>query len=206
MRLDRRTVVLRFERPCAPCPDGEYALRGGICWPTVVDDSGRMEGFAVCLGRQVASGVAYVLAQRPFVVVDHVTDKAGRIEFEGLSTWFNDCWAQYFCDLYAWRQPWETNRRYLLQVIKSAMIQPKPHLIELDWDDDASARLVVAEQDSLGRLAYEPDSDLARQLGQYSVAPPQVRDRFPAVHALTCALFALETAVPRDPKTGEARA
>lgn len=199
MILDRRTAVLRFVQGDCPPPDGEYALRGGICWPAIVEHStGRMEGFALMAGRHVLSRVTYILAQTPFVCVDHVQDGKGAIQFQGLSTWFVDAWATWFADSYAWKQPWETCRRYLRQVLQSPMIEPKPHFIELDWDDDDDARAIVYEAEATGRLRYEGDSPLHHAMMEFGVAEPTERDRFPAVHALTCALFSLETATPQQ--------
>lgn len=198
MHLARRTSVLRFAPgPGAP-PDGEYTLRGGVCWPIVVDPAdGRMVGFALVAARSVRDGVTYVLAQTEFVCVDHVQDASGRILFAGLSTWLNDGWNSWFCDTYCWHQPWETNRRYLRQVLDSPMIAPKPHFVELDWDDDEDARAAIYEAEAQGRLAYEAQSPLHLALLDYGVALPADRDRFPAVQALTCALFGLEQATPR---------
>lgn len=198
MNLPRRTSVLRFAAGNGAPPDGEYCLRGGVCWPVIVDKaSGRMEGFALVAGREVKSRSTYILAQTPFVCVDHVHDAAGRIQFQGLSTWFVDAWAQWFAEVYAWKQPFETNRRYLIQVLRSEMIQPKPRFVELDWDDDDDARAMIYETEAMGRLIYPRDSTLHRALLEFSVAVPTDRDRFPAVQALTCALHGLEAATPR---------
>jgi hypothetical protein len=103
-----------------------------------------MQGFALVCGRRVADGITYVLSERAFVTVDHVQDDAGRIQFEGLSTWFVDAWAQWFAAVYAWKQPWETNRRYLLQVLRSEMIQPKPQPV-LQRHNPPRLRLAAVE-------------------------------------------------------------
>jgi hypothetical protein len=199
MNLARRTSVLRFAAGDVRPPDGEYCCRGGICWPVIVDrEGGRMEGFALMAGRHVKTGGTYILAQTPFVCIDHVQDSAGVIQYRGLSTWFVDAWAMWYADAYCWRQPWETNRRYLRQVLESAMIQPKPHLIELDWDRDEDARVIVEEAEATGRLVYELDSPLHQSILAYSVADPSARDQFPAVQALTCALHGLESGTPKE--------
>lgn len=198
MDLDRRQSILRFAPGEGGPPDGRYTMRGGICWPIVTDPAtNQMEGFALMAGRHEPTGVVYVVAQRPFVTIDHVQDADGRIRHEGLSTWFVDCWAQWFADLYCWRQPWETNCRHLKQVLDSPMVQPKPHFVELDWADDADARLIVHETEAEDRLVYERESPLHRAIMEYSVADPADRGRFPAVHALTCALYGM-TWVPRE--------
>lgn len=199
MNLKRRTSVLRFAAGADALPDGEYAIRGGVCWPMIVDrDSGRMEGFALVAGRNVKSRMTYILAQTPFVCIDHVQDESGAIQFHGLSTWFVDGWAKWFAETYCWRQPWETNRRYLIQVINSPMIQPKPRFVELDWDENADARAIIYEAEATGRLQYERESLLHHALLAFGVADPADRDRFPAVQALTCALHGLEVATPRE--------
>lgn len=201
MHLDRRTSVLRFAQGDNPPPDGEYALRGGIAWPWIVEpNTARLEGFALLAGQHLPSRTVYILAQTPFVCVDHVQDPDGAIRHRGLSTWFVDGWAQWFGDTYGWHQPWHTCRRYLRQVLDSPMIQPKPHLVELDWDRDDDARAIVSELESTRRLGYPAQSPLHVALLEYAAAQGTERDRFPAVHALTCALFALQTAVPKEPR------
>lgn len=199
---DHGTSVLTFRRvegETSP-PDGEYALRGGICWPICVEPAtGRIEGFAVVAAHHLASHATWVLAQTPWVAIDHVQDRAGAIQYQGLCGWLVESWAQWYADTYAWRQPWHTCRRYLTQMLRSPLIQPKPHLIELEWSRDADARAIVAEIEATGKLKYPAQSPLHVALQEYAAAEPSERDRFPAVHALTCALFALTTATRPTP-------
>ena len=195
MNMKRRTSVLRFAGPYSP-PDGEYVVRGGICWPIMDINAELMQGFALVCGRRVADGITYVLSERAFVSVDHVQDDAGGIQFEGLSTWFVDAWARWFAQVFAWKQPWETNRRYLLQVLRSDLIQPKPQFAELEWTDDRDARYIVDEAEAAGRLRYAAEGPLHLALMAYAVADDADRGKFAAVQALTCALHGLEEVTP----------
>lgn len=200
MRLKDRASVLRFrvsDDSNTP-PDGAYQCRGGICWPIAVDKVGSVRrGFAVMLGLHLDTRRLYLLGQSSFVTVDHVQDDQGRIEFEGLAPWFVDCWARWFADSYGWRQPWETTRRYLSQVLRSQMIQPKPHFIELDWDDDADAVGAVVEADVSGRLVYPAGSEFHKAWIAWAEAEPDERKRMPEVHAVACAVAAMQSVMPR---------
>lgn len=202
MRLSDRASVLRFTGADDACPDGPYHCRGGICWPRPIDKAGSvLQGFAVMCGLHLATRRAYVLAQTPFVAIDHVQDEQGAIQFQGLSTWLIDCWSSWFADTFYWKQPWETNRRYLQQVLRSPMIQPKPHFVALEWAEDSDAWSAVYEAEATDRLRYQAGSPLHVALSEFAAAEPQDKPRFPAVHALTCALFALQSVMPRKERT-----
>jgi hypothetical protein len=212
-QLDKGTVLLRFRSPTDAPPDGEYHMRGGICWPVPdIEAGGGLRGFACLAGMHIPTRCIYVMAQTHFVsiepVVEHETITQGfntsahvvrttRIAHQGLSQWLTNAWAQYYADSYYWHQSPEVNRRYILQVLRSKMIQPKPHLIEVDWDDDQTAYHAILQAEAMKALVYSEGSPLHAQLLEFSVAEPSERAMFPAVHALTACILGMELSPPR---------
>jgi len=169
-------------------PDGEYYVRGGICWPTNVELR-VVTGFAVVAGLHLASGTVYVLDERPFVVIDHVLGGDGLIAHHGCASWLTRAWAKYRADVFYWHQDILTAKRYRLQVIRSANVVPQPQFAEVAWDDDDAARLVVLELEATGRLRYRRESELHNDILACGADP---EGEHPAMHALTCLCAGLD--------------
>jgi len=195
MDLERRTSLLYFPAGSV-APDGEYYLRGGICWP-IAQPGGGIEGFAVLAGEHVKSRVAYAFAERRFQVVDHVPREDGGISYEGIAPWFVRCWAAYFADTFFFHQDEETHRKYLLQVIRSPMIVPEPGFVEAPWGDTGQAIQTLWERIDHGRLKYRRDESVFDELKRFK-ASPGIQPP-PAVWALMCAVAGLD----RYPFRGE---
>ena len=180
--VERKISELFFQKDQA-VPSGEYYLRGGICFPVINDDG--ISGYATMCGKHLGSGVIYVLEEQEFCTIDHIKSQTGRIEFKGLSTWFNDCWTNYFADSYYYHQDYETCKKYRLQVIRSIMINPKPHFIEIKWQDADQAMHTIFEKDMLNQLKYSSKGKIYQEMQEYNATPDE---KYPALHALKCAL------------------
>ncbi|OVE80766.1 hypothetical protein BVY04_05055 [bacterium M21] len=203
MNVDRRTSELRFpkghnlakgnETP----PDGEYWMRGGICWPVFSKALEKYQGFAVMLGWHVETRVMYLLAEQSFLSVEHVTNEEGFIEAPGLCRWLNQAWTDFYGDSYYWHQDYETNRKYLLETVRSPTVQPKPRYVEVEWKEDDDAWLTFWQLESQGKVVYSGASEFSRQLGQFNADDEAKHVEYPALYAMMCGVNGVVGAPPR---------
>lgn len=174
--------------------NGEYYVRGGVCWPVAVrvSDGQSSVGHLVLVGHHLESGRRVVLDECQFVCVDPIVENGG-VAFEGCANWFNSAWTNYFTRYLYWHQDETTHRMYLMQVLRSRMIEPKPGFIEIPWQDDQVAVSVMWKLGNTGQLKIQPDSVLLEQLRRFQavLGRPDMGE-YPAVHALLCALYGME--------------
>jgi hypothetical protein len=196
--------------------DGEYYLRGGICWPVTVRVGSECAavGFVLLIGQNIVTGKRLVFEERSFSCVDPIINTDGRIEFDGVASWFNQVWTSYACRDYYWHQDEQTHKAYLLQVIRSLMIEPKPQFIEVPWQDEEQVtplywkylntdrlKYKAAAHASSGDYAGQDGGELHGQLRQYQLAMGAEKiESFPAVLALMCALAGMERSPWRERK------
>ncbi|MFA5107757.1 MAG: hypothetical protein WC497_05550 [Patescibacteria group bacterium] len=188
---DRNTVILRFGSD-DDVRNGEYYVRGGICWPVAVrnSDGGSAVGHSVVVGFNLQSKLYTVFEDNEFVCVDPIVE-GGRLTFEGVASWFNTCWARYYCRYWYHHQDETTHRTYLMQVVRSKMIEPKPGFIEIPWTDEKAVAPVFWRLVNTKRLKFTSPA-IMDQAGQYQASLGAEMAMFPAVYALTCALVAME--------------
>ena len=79
--IRRGTSTLEFEDHKH---DGEYYIRGGICWPEGAD------GFTILAGQNVDNKNVLIFRQFSFLTVDNVLRPDRSIEYEGLSSFINN--------------------------------------------------------------------------------------------------------------------
>jgi hypothetical protein len=96
--------------------------------------------------------------------VDHILDPSGKIEVEGISGWLNNCYARYLCWTYYRSGADETHRQYLIQVLRSKMIQPAPCFPEVQIFDHADAENVLFTWRTQQKIVMDADSQLHTDL------------------------------------------
>ena len=192
---DRKTSTLFFPDETSE----EYHIRGGLCWavPVATGATPRVEGFACVLALDIRTRIVYVLAERRFVSIDHVIGELGRITHEGVSTFFNSAWHEYFCSTWYYHQCKETTKMYRLQVGRSKMIQPKPQFVHVPWSDDAIAENTVWQMGNRNLLRPEHESETHLAL---KMAPVQIGQVSAPLMALTAGLNGLERFPWREPR------
>ena len=173
--------------------DGEVMqcyMRGGICWPQLTERSDQrdFQGFIVMCGQDIRDGTVYVWEQRHFECIDNIICQ-DVIKYYGIASWLNKVWTNYFARDYYWHQPFELHKRYMLQIIRSEMVAPKPQFIEIDWTDAAEAQMIVWEYVKLGKIVFPMDSEVHREL---NLVKKKEKETSPAVYALQCALTGIE--------------
>jgi len=164
---------------------------GGVCWPIVVGvpSNRKVQGFAVLAGYDAEEGKHYILDQYPFVTVDHCLGEYGIITHKGVGAFFNSCWKSYFGTRFYYRQPGETHKKYLFEIIRSKSVEPKPLLLECQWDNDEIADQSVIEKAQLKKLAWEKGSLLDVAVSELIVDPDHAS---PEWNALRCAMVGFD--------------
>lgn len=193
---DRNATVLYFPDESS----AEYDIKGAICFPVSYEflQGIHVDGFALIAGQDVATKKVTVFEQRKFVVIDSIVNPATQaIEFPGLAPWFNEMWAKYYGRKFFYHQEPEIVRKYHLEIIRSPMIQPKPGLVEIDWQNDDDALHTVWRYIATKRFTAEKGSELQNQFEM--VKATEKKQVYPAVRALECLLMAYDKYPWREP-------
>jgi hypothetical protein len=156
---ERKTTRMWFHAG-GKVPDGEYDIRGGLCWPVATPEGG-ITGFAVILGRHLGAGCYYWLDETPFLCVDHVLDE-GRVAYQGIAPWFSAVGVRYFIGQWYYNGDRELAWRYMTSVKKSVHVIPKPTIAEVEWVKQDYPVGVFRELKETGRLAVPGDSAVVR--------------------------------------------
>lgn len=195
---EKRVSSLIFDDKKSIAPSGKYFMRGGICFPTLCDDTVR--GHAVMTGTNINTQKTYIFDEVKFSCIDHILDEETQcIQHKGASQFFNKMWNEYYAKQYFFNQDYTLQRRYRLQISRSPMIDPKPSFIELPWKDEDQSINAIFEKESFGRLFYKKEGGVMADMKLYSAKS----DKFlPALHALKCALNGLEKYRIKDLNNG----
>lgn len=180
---NRETSTLKFKHE-RNALDGEYFMRGGVCWP-----EGMAQGFAIVAGKNINTKSVYIFEQSNFLSIDNIVGPGQIIEYQGSCTFFNNGWSRYFCRKYFYKQDKQTHRRFYLDVIRSSMVQPKPGFIEAPYTNEEDADHLIFTCLSMGKLVLDKESDLSNQLGVFR---NDNKTKLPAVRALRALLVGFE--------------
>lgn len=184
-------------------PDGEWVMRGGICWP--VYGTQPIPGVAVLAGQSVAGRHWVVFREHAFLVIDPMLGERPEgggpraIVYDGIAGWLNKAWSAWYCTSWYWSQPYDVATPFRLDVGRSEMIKPKPCFVEVVGFDRVSVSLRLVEFIAKGRLKFAKDGMVADGLAQWqssgvagAIEPP------PAVHALMCLVAGVSRSPWRD--------
>lgn len=180
-----RTSKFTFEGESSQL-DGEYLMRGGVCWPVqVMSETGpRLEGAAVLCGYDVDRHRIIVFEETRFLCVDHVVDpETHMVEFRGLCDWLNMCWQSYYAQSYYYHHDAVTHKKHLLEVLRSKVIEPKPHFLEAIWNETDVADNLVWHKREVRRLFYG-ESHVYKALEVLAIRPDAVEPSFLALRAV----------------------
>jgi hypothetical protein len=184
----------QFEWPITDYPDqqhnGAYYVRGALAWPILNEVTGIATGHAIVAAQRISTGRIILLADTGFKCVDHVLKPDGSIAFTGLAPWFNWAWSKLMCDTYYRCQDDDTHRQWLLQVIRSKMIQPTPCFPNVQIGEINAAVAILYALRDRGGLALHPESAITTQLNLWEGAGRKVM--VPGVLALLCLVFGVQ--------------
>jgi hypothetical protein len=180
--------------------DGEYHMRGGICWPKGYDCDGKNDvmGYALLGGHNVKTKVVHIFEHRPFVIINSILDEEKKkVKYEGLAQWFNDNWSRYFARKYYWNQEDHIKGSHSSEIRRSKMIDPKPILIEADWSNIAEmyhALWLYSKRGTLKVYSDKTKHDSIVLSLMLSIRDMKKADKeaLPGVHALLCLLAGLD--------------
>lgn len=172
-------------------------MRGGITFPIPIKARGNhILGYAIMAGVDITTGHVFIFEEREYATIEHALTPDGHIEFEGLCNFFNHCWTTYGADTFFYNQPDNTFRKYMLQIMRSDMIKPKPHFISVHWDNKGQPEQVMYEHQTLTRLfrrTQPPTEDAQYTLDQQmEIYDPMMPDISPTMHALFACLTGLD--------------
>lgn len=194
-----KTVSLWFHQDVRGW-NGEYYMRGGICWPREVRTERGMDvqGYALVAGLDMTKQTLTVFAETDFKTIDHfIPSGANIIETQGLSAWLDEMRAKFCCDGFYCREEPEHHRIHVMQVHASAMIQPKPHFMEVHAEDELMQARLVSWLSS-GRLAYNAERGLHQALQRYEASSQMGQVVvLPAVSAMQAVCVGLDRHPPR---------
>jgi len=174
-------------------------MRGGICFPVKYQSLKGIDnhGYAIIAGQDVKTGIVHVFEQMNWVTIDDILVKdTNVIKHHGLSHWFNMGWNKYFIRAFYFNQPDELSRRFRLQILRSAMIDPKPRFIEIHISNKNDLLSSIWHRIKTGMLEIEKDSEIGYILKETMAGDKEL---YPQIHALGCCLLGLEEYPWRKP-------
>lgn len=165
----------------------EYFMVGGICFPELfqASDGQELTGYVITCGKAEDTQVITVFEQQKFVTITDIIDpETNVIEHYGITSFFNTSWQKYYCDMFFWSQDKIRHKHYLLEILNTPLINPKPDFPEsrANIDDMIHAIWTLV---TTGKLRFERDSTLHKELDRYKVGD---NNPHPSIHALTCAV------------------
>ena len=165
---EENCVVLKFgEIEKVHELDGRYRVAGAVCWPSTTgfkEECGTA-GYIIAAAESLRSGIVYLFKESDFLVVNPILrDSDGGIEHPGLSQFLADAWAKLLCNKYYWTGDEKTNRTYLLQILRSPNIEPKPSFVHMPAIPFEQARHSLNTLIYTARIRMDKDCQLARAL------------------------------------------
>ena len=203
-REGRKTCLLQFAKNNPP--PMECVIRGGIALPQFEPARNEIVGYAVVCGLDVDTKKIYVFEQQAFSSIDHIMtdDLPGQrgpvIEYEGVSSFLNRCWLEYFSRRYHTFDHADMIKKYKSQIHKSLMIKPKPYIMPIHrGDTEGQAEHTMRELLQNNRLFIDKSSQLADTLLSYEARAIGV-DAEAEVRALLAVLTAYDVHRWREPR------
>jgi hypothetical protein len=171
---------------------GEFYLHGGLCWPVAVQSIEEQYGCAILAGVNVETGVCHVFEQ---FIIDSIepayNQHDGRVKSPGLASWLQQVHSAYGARRYYFNQDESLHRMYLLQVLRSRIIDPKPVLVPISWKTDEEAMSAMNHWRMNGNLVIAAGTPIERALQSYRSTPGMKLAQSPPLHALACLLVGL---------------
>lgn len=170
----------------------EASVKGALVWP-----QGLAPGYLIIAAQWLSTKVVWIYEEREFWAVSPAT----RIEDKlVLADFLAELWPRYYCKDYFMETRSEedpNHRRYMLQMYKEPLIDPKPVLCKaLYAGHEVAAGKLVSEYWAAKRVRYERGGGIWVQLQQIS---HKDIEELPAIRALRCLLSGIERTPWREP-------
>lgn len=167
----------------------EYYIRGGLCWPKGAHPD--QYGALVVCAQDVESGIVYVVAEGRFLTVEPCIDSTTGTAFAGAAGRLNEVWQRFYCRSFYFRDDEGEHRTWMLQCLRSSMVNPKPEMVRADWTERRT-EMVIDRWLTVGRLVMAEDGTVFRSLSELRNRPGTDGYDMPAVRALAAVLTGLE--------------
>lgn len=188
------TLYFDFDDEELRYPQGEFDIRGGICWPVTFRKDGYVDsqGYILVAGKNLRTGVVTIFEQQQFLVVEPIINPETQvIDYPGISNFINNAFSNYYCRKYYWHQNFEFSKKWRLDVLRSPAIEPKPQLVEVPWGEDSDAEHLIWAIIKQRLLRHDTNAELYNQL-QHIKQDDKKSQILPAVRALQCVLMGME--------------
>lgn len=169
---------------------GEFFVRGGVCWPELVGD--RNEGFAVIVAQSVhdARRMALVVEQHEFYGLEPIIGDSG-VAYPGIAPWFNMAWQAYACRSHYYRQTAGIHDAAQLAMARMGTVKPTPRFVEGCFETPDHARGIIQQWTAANRLKMVTQSKLYQAAAAMHHAPPGATLP-PCIRALAAVLSGIE--------------
>lgn len=166
----------------------EFYMRGAVAWLEGTKTEHVKPGFCIIAGQTMEPPKeVWLFDEFEFMTVDHWFNADQTLRQEGLSAFLLKCWSKYGSRAFFYNQSVEIHKRYLLQVIDSPMISPKPEFIQTPYTEDEKIRdSIIQEYLALGKLKGDKNTKLYEQIKS------AITDIAMGEHCLRCLLGGFE--------------
>ena len=191
--LMRGTTTLYF-------PGGEfseYRMRGGVAFPQMYDDRGRLEirGHIAMSGQDIHTKKIYVFEDTEFFCVEPYLNDEGIVEIHGIVGFVNDCWNKYYENKFYWYQNEEVATKYRLQIARSKLIGKRLVFVEANMADIQSALGILLQYVQMKKIFWKKESIISKEMAGISKDQSKLH---PAIHALAVMLAGIEKSPYRE--------
>lgn len=202
----RKTVFLMFKQENHPL-NGEYDVRGGICWPQQPEPLTPIPyGFAVIVLQDVKTGVAWVFEEQKFTTIQPIMTENHEILMgdTALMPFLRMAHLCYNAYRYHFIQPDHIHKKYFLQILRAYKADPgsgeAPWFVDVPWGDKKNeADQSVWERVGAGRLKSKKDGPIFNLLKQ-DVLDRDRNHPAPEMIALMSALAGIDCSPWRQPR------
>lgn len=171
---------------------GEFYLHGGLCWPVAVGDIENQYGCIIMGGLNCQTGIVHIFEQFCFEGIETAFDQdEGRIVADGLDAFLGQVSGAYGTKRYYVNQDESIHRMYLLQVLRSRQIDPKPVLVPITWQTDEEAISAMNHWRLTGKLVIGSGTPIEAAFQRFRATPGIKLGQVPELHALACLLVGL---------------
>jgi hypothetical protein len=167
--------------------NGEYHVRGGICWPVQDRASGTARGAVVICAEHLKTHVVTLVEEAEFLTIEPYT--LDGVMHNGLSSFVNTAFSTYLVEMYYQHQPVDMCHSYSIQMYRSRQFGKTPHFVQVTWDNEDQADAVLPTLDGSGKFVFRKTGLFGKAMERKTAQPSAF---LPEIHALTCAVNGLQ--------------
>lgn len=152
----------------------EAYVRGAVAWPMTLDpDTNRVYGYALVCAQDVKTGVITVQEETRVECIDHIITSDGQVKHRGIAPWLNQAWTRYYCDTWFVNADLQTHGKWLLRIMESENVEPKPLWTEILWTNQQDVELAIYERGSQGKFQGIRGGELDKAMVNHRAGLPE---------------------------------